>query len=123
MGINVTRVRYLCVASCGAFSGMAGAFLSLSYLSMFIEGMTAGRGFIALAAVIVAGWDPVKALIICLLFGFADSLQLRLQIMGTGIPYSFLMMIPYLMTISILVAKGRVFVPKALGVPYRKVEE
>lgn len=123
VGVNVLRVRYLTVMITGAAAGVAGAFLSLSYLSMFVEGMTAGRGFIALATTIVSGWDPVKVLFICLLFGIADAFQLRLQIAGVGIPYSFLMMIPYILTIIILAAKGKVYVPKALGLPYKREQD
>ncbi len=123
VGVNPLRIRYLSVMVAGAAGGAAGAFLSLSYLSIFVEGMTAGRGFIALATTIVSGWDPIKVLVICLLFGIADSFQLRFQIAGVGIPYSFLMMTPYILTIIILAAKGKVFVPRALGLPYKREQD
>jgi len=123
MGVNVHLIRYVCVAIAGGMGGIGGAFLTLSYLSLFAEGMTAGRGFIVLAVVIAAGWDPVKAAAICFIFGFSEALSLRLQILGLGIPYPFLFMIPYALTILILILRRKVFVPKALCVPYTKEEE
>ena len=95
--------------------------MTLAQLNMFTENMTAGRGFIALAAVIFGRWHPVGAMIATLLFGTADALQLRLQALGVQVPYQFLLMLPYLLTIIALVGVvKRPNAPAALAVPYEK---
>jgi ABC-type uncharacterized transport system permease subunit len=121
VGINVYRTRYFCVMIGGLFSGLGGAFMTLAQLNMFTENMTAGRGFIALAAVIFGKWHPVGAMIATLLFGTADALQLRLQGLGVDVPYQFLLMLPYILTIIALVGVvKRTNAPSALAVPYQK---
>jgi ABC-type uncharacterized transport system permease subunit len=118
-GVSVRTVRYLCVLTCGVLSGMAGSFLSLGVLSIFLDNMTSGRGWIALAVVIFGRWKPFGILAASMIFGLADALQLRLQIAGVAIPYQFLLMLPYVMTIISLVgAQGRMAAPRALGRPY-----
>lgn len=119
LGVNVRRVRYAAVLACGALAGIGGAFLSLGQLSMFVEEMTAGRGFIALAVVIFARWHPVGALGASVLFGAAEALQFRLQAQGVDIPFQFLAMLPYVLTVVALVSiVGRAVQPAALTRPY-----
>lgn len=121
VGINVYGIRYVCVIIGGVFAGLGGAFMTLAQLNMFTENMTAGRGFIALAAVIFGKWHPVGAMIATLLFGTADALQLRLQGLGVQVPYQFLLMLPYLLTIIALVGVvKRTNAPSALAIPYKK---
>lgn len=121
VGINVYRTRYACVIIGGAFAGLGGAFMTLAQLNMFTENMTAGRGFIALAAVIFGKWRPTGVMLATLLFGIADALQLRLQGLGVEIPYQFLLMLPYVLTIIALVGVvKRTNAPSALAAPYQK---
>ena len=121
VGIHVYTIRYLCVGIGGVFAGLGGSFMTLAQLNMFTENLTAGRGFIALAAVIFGRWHPVGAMIATLLFGTADALQLRLQALGVNVPYQFLLMLPYLLTIIALVGVvKRTNAPAALAVPYEK---
>ena len=100
-GVNVYKIKYLCVIISGIFAGFGGAFLSLGHLNLFAWGMTGGRGFIALAAMIFGGWMPYGALGASLLFGFSDALQLRLQILGV-LPSQIILTIPYILTIIVL---------------------
>ena len=121
VGIHVYAIRYACVIIGGLFSGLGGAFMTLAQLNMFTENLTAGRGFIAIAAVIFGRWHPVGAMIATLLFGIADALQLRLQGLGVNVPYQFLLMLPYILTILALVGVvKRTNAPTALAVPYEK---
>jgi ABC-type uncharacterized transport system permease subunit len=114
VGVPVARVRYLAVALSGMLAGVGGAYLSLDQ-HQFTDGMTAGRGFIALAAVIFGRWDPARAGLACLLFAAADTLQIQLQ-GSQAIPSQFLEMIPYALTIVALVGVvGRAVAPAALG--------
>jgi ABC-type uncharacterized transport system permease subunit len=114
VGVPVARVRYLAVALSGLLAGLGGAYLALDQ-HQFTDGMTAGRGFIALAATIFGRWDPVRAGLACLLFAAAETLQIQLQ--GTqAIPSQFVEMIPYLLTIIALAGVvGRAVAPAALG--------
>ncbi len=114
VGVPVNRVRYLAVALSGAFAGLGGAYLSLDQ-HQFTDGMTAGRGFIALAATIFGRWDPLRAGLACLLFAAAETLQIQLQ--GSQvIPSQFVEMIPYVLTIVALAGVvGRAVPPAALG--------
>jgi len=99
----VTRVRYLAVMFGGATSGMAGAYLSTALTPMWVEGMSAGRGWIALALVIFATWKPLRVLIGAYLFGLVSVLQLYAQGFGVSVPSEFLSMLPYVATIVVLV--------------------
>lgn len=120
-GINPLSVRYICVLLSGAFAGAGGAFLSLGQLHFFQDEMIAGRGFIALAAVIFGRWNPVGGMIACLIFGAADAFQFRGQAIGTGIPHQFMLMLPYVLTLVVLiVAGGKSKVPAAIGMPFRR---
>ncbi len=114
VGVRVARVRYLAAALSGALAALGGVWLALDQ-HQFTDGMTAGRGFIALAATIFGRWDPVRALLACLLFAAAETLQIRLQ--GTGaLPSQFVEMIPYVLTIVALAGVvGRAVPPAALG--------
>jgi simple sugar transport system permease protein len=102
VGISVRRVRYLAIVASGVFCGLAGAELSISLVTQFVQGMTAGRGFIALVAVMFGRARPIPTLAACLLFGFAYALTLRLQ--GGSVPPQFVAMLPYVATIAVLVA-------------------
>lgn len=99
-GVSANRMKHISSLLCGVFTGFAGAHLSLGYLTLFTENMSAGRGFIALAAVIFGSANPVKAFGAAMLFGFADALGIRLQ--GVGIPSQFTLMIPYVITVIAL---------------------
>lgn len=121
VGIKVRRTRYINVVVAGLVSGLAGAFLTLGTVGAFSKGISSGKGFIALAAVIFGRWSPRGALGAALLFGFADALQTVLSFIGTpvAIPSAFLAMLPYLATIfAVAGLVGRVRAPGADGVPY-----
>jgi simple sugar transport system permease protein len=121
VGINVYRIRYGTIIVSGFFCGAAGAFVSLGLLSFFMENMIAGRGFIALAAVAFGRYTPLGIMGASLLFGAGLALESRLQTLGTGIPYQFFLMIPYILTILALVGlAGKNKGPAAAGVPYLK---
>lgn len=125
-GVRVDRIRYIAVVLSGILAGMAGAYLSIGQSSLFTRNMTAGRGFIALAALIFGKWRPIQTLLACLLFGFADALTIQMQGVaklpsGEDIPVQFVQMIPYVVTIVVLAGFiGQSRAPKALGVPYEK---
>jgi ABC-type uncharacterized transport system permease subunit len=114
VGVPVTRVRYIAVLLSGMIAGLGGAYLALDQ-HQFTDGMTAGRGFIALAATIFGRWDPLRAGLACLLFAAAETLQIQLQ-GSQAIPSQFVEMIPYLLTIVALAGVvGRAVAPAALG--------
>jgi len=122
-GIGVNRVRWAAVLASGALAGLGGASLSVYLASSFSRNMTAGRGFMALAALIFGKWKPLPAALACLLFGFADAVQIRLQGVavwgGKQLPGQFIQILPYLATILVLAGfVGRSRAPKALGIPY-----
>ena len=131
VGWNVFRIRYLAVLFGAGMAGLAGAFLSVAYLSTWAEGMTAGRGWVALALVIFAGWHPIKLLGGAYLFGFAYILIAQSQVLG-GVFYMIstyvMQMFPYLMAIAVLAVMGRramkqrVGAPEALALPYVREE-
>jgi ABC-type uncharacterized transport system permease subunit len=122
-GIGVDRVRAACVILCGVAAGLGGAFLSLGQLHFFVDDMVGGRGFIALAALIFGRWNPLGAMLACLVFGAADALQFRMQAFGVGLPHQLLLMFPYLATLGVLaLLAGQARPPSALGVPYRPLE-
>ncbi|MEL7610198.1 MAG: ABC transporter permease [Bacillota bacterium] len=121
LGINVYRIRYGTVLYSTLMCGAAGAYLSLAQVTCFTEGMTAGRGFIALAAVVFGRWNPLGVLLAVLVFGLGEALQIRLDLMQTGIPYQILQMLPYVLTILALVgAVGKAKAPAASGIAYKK---
>ena len=121
LGINVNRTRWTNVCISGMIAGLAGAWFSLEATGSFNDGMTRGAGFIALAAMIFGKWTPIGAFGAALLFGFSDSLGIRLQIMDVGFPVQFLQMVPYAVTLVVLAGFiGRASPPKAIGQPYVK---
>ncbi len=121
-GVNVRLVRYLCVISSGLLSGLAGAFLSLGIAGIFNPNMTAGRGFIALAAMIFGKYTPFGAAGACVLFGLGEALSSRLQ--DTGISANLLSTLPYILTLIALVGLvGRTTAPAADGIPYEPASD
>ena len=120
LGVNVNRMRYINVVVGGSIAGLAGAFLTLEAVGTFEKLMSNGRGFIALAAMIFGKWTPLGAFGAALLFGFSEALGVRLQIENIGIPYQFLGMLPYFLTIIVLAGVvGRSTPPAAVGKPYK----
>jgi len=127
MGINVFITRYIAMAICGMLGALAGSYLFIGYQPFWVEGMTNGRGFIALALVILATWNPLRAVLAAYLFGGVETLQFRLQLLGVAaqIP-QFLLMLPYIVTIVTLTllslesVRKRIGVPAALGIPYSR---
>ncbi len=124
-GISVTLIRYWCVIIGGGFSGMAGANLSIYYSKSWVEGMTAGRGWIVIALTIFALWNPMRALLGAFLFGGIFVLQYILQ--PLGIPPNFLAMLPYIATLCVLLVGGlkdsrKLNAPAMLGEPYKRGE-
>lgn len=123
LGINVIGVKYVACVICGALAGIGGAYLTTCYTTTYVDGNVAGRGFIALAAVIFGRWSAGGVLLACLFFGFCDALQIRLQVGSYGLPYQFFQMIPYIATVAVLAAIGmKKAGPKSVGAPYRKEE-
>jgi len=121
LGINVIRTRWLAVMLGAAMAGFAGSYFTLGSVGRFDEVMTAGRGFIALAAMIFGNWMPFGSFGAGLLFGFFDSLASKLAILGIRIPSQFLLMLPYIITIVVIAGVvGRSTPPAADGVPYEK---
>jgi len=121
VGIDVNKVRFGNVLIAGAVAGLGGAFFTLGALGSFSKEMIAGKGFIALAAVIFGRWSPLGAVAAALIFGFADNLQALLTIIGTPIPSEFMLMVPYIATIiAVSGFVGRVRAPAADGVPYKR---
>jgi general nucleoside transport system permease protein len=121
VGIDVVRLRYAAVALGGAVAGFGGTFFSLDSAGSFQENMTAGRGFIALAALIFGRWHPVGALGAALVFGFAEEFQSRVAALGSPIPSDFLLMAPYLVTLVVVAGLvGRARPPAADGVRFER---
>lgn len=123
VGISVYGMRWIGVLICGVLTALGGAFLSVALLAQFTNNMTAGRGFIGLAAMIFGRWDPIGALLACLLFGFAEAVQASVQAAGVQIPSQFLLTLPYVLTIVALVVGkvGRAAAPAYDGKPYEKI--
>ena len=124
-GISVPWLRYRAVLLCGFLAGLAGAYISIAHNAGFGRDMTAGQGFIALAAVIFGKWRPFSAFGACLLFGLLDAVAIRLQgvrVPGIGeVPVQLFQALPYLLTMFLLAGFiGRAVAPKAVGVPYEK---
>ncbi|MEL7610189.1 MAG: ABC transporter permease [Bacillota bacterium] len=121
LGVNVHLNRYISVVICSAAAAIAGASITIGGLGYFQENMVAGRGFIAFSAVIFGRYNPVGTMFACLLFGFVDALQLRLQAMGTNLPYHLYLMLPYVITmLALVLIRRRSFVPRAQGQFYVK---
>lgn len=121
LGIKVNQMRWANVFIGGLIAGLAGAWFSLEVTGRFTDNMTNGSGFIALAAMIFGKWMPAGAFGGALLFGFADALGKRFQIVGVAIPQQFLQMVPYILTMIVLAGLvGRAIPPKAVGKPYKK---
>ncbi len=132
LGVNVHRVRYLCVFLGGVLSGLGGAYLSVAYRPAWTEGMTAGLGWIAIALTIFSMWSPGRALLGAYLFGGVEALQYRLQPpppYGLGISPNLLAMLPYALAVIVLLAgtretiRKRMGAPSALGTPYVRGEK
>ncbi|HEX2882999.1 MAG TPA: ABC transporter permease [Candidatus Limnocylindria bacterium] len=121
VGINVYWVRYSNVILGGMVAGLGGAFFTIGSTGGFEREMSAGRGYIGLAAMIFGGWNPIGAFLAGLVFGFADAVQSRLSILSIGIPSEFLLMVPYVVTIVVVAGLvGRARAPAADGKPYVK---
>jgi ABC-type uncharacterized transport system permease subunit len=121
LGINVIRTRYMGVMLSGAVAGIAGAFFTLGSVGRFDEGMTAGKGFIGIAAMIFGKWTPIGSLGAGMLFGFADAIGSKLSLLGSKIPPQFMAMAPYIITMIVLAGFiGRSSGPAASGEPYTK---
>ena len=121
VGIDVNKVRFKNVLWAGAVAGLGGAFFTLGAVGSFSKEMTAGKGFIALAALIFGRWSPLGAVAAALIFGFADNLQGLLTITGTPIPSEFMLMAPYIATIiAVSGFVGRVRAPAADGIAYKR---
>lgn len=124
-GVSVAWLRYRAVLLCGLFAGLAGAYLSMAQNAGFSRDMTAGQGFIALAAIIFGKWRPVPAFGACLVFGLLDAVAIRLQgvsVPGVGeVPVQLIQALPYLLTLFLLAGFiGNAVAPKAAGIPYEK---
>jgi simple sugar transport system permease protein len=124
-GISVARTRYLALLASGVLCGVAGAYLSTAHHASFIRDMSAGKGYLALAALIFGQWRPLPTMGACLLFAFADAVQVRLQ--GTPlplvgvVPVQLIQALPYVLTVALLAGLvGRAVAPRAIGVPYLK---
>lgn len=124
-GLSVSRLRYSAVAICGALSGIAGTYLSTAQNASFVREMTAGQGYIALAALIFGKWRPVPAMLACLMFGFLDAVAIRMQgvslpLIGE-VPVQAIQALPYVLTVILLAGFiGRATAPKAVGIPFLK---
>jgi len=122
IGINVIRWRYSCIILAGCLAAMGGTILSLSQMNMFVEGMSGGRGYFALATVILGQWHPIGAALGGLLFGAGQALQMRLQVFGVPIASDLLLVFPFLLAlIAVIIFHGEASAkPAALGKPYEK---
>ncbi len=121
LGINVYKVRYICVIISGLLAGLGGAAMTLAIVPQFMPTAISGQGFIAIAAVIFGKWTPHGGYLACLLFGFAQALTVALGGGNFAVPSEILAMLPYVLTIIILILfVGRASAPKANGVPYNK---
>lgn len=124
-GISVAAMRYRALILGGVSCGLSGAYLSIAHNAAFIRDMSAGKGYLALAALIFGKWRPIPTMVACLIFAFADAVQVRLQgtpIPGIGvIPVQFIQALPYVLTVLLLAGfVGRAVAPRAIGVPYVK---
>lgn len=121
VGIGVYKTRWICVLISGVLAGLSGACLSIGTVGLFREGMVAGKGFIALAAMVFGKWHPIGAMGACFFFGVCSAIQIQAQSFGLNVPTEFLAMVPYVATIIVLIGVvGRAVAPKADGQPYEK---
>jgi ABC-type uncharacterized transport system permease subunit len=119
LGIGVYRLRWEALMASGALTGLGGAFLTLGYAGTFVEGMSAGRGFVALAVVILGRWNAWGCAVASILFGAAMAAQFGFQALGTAIPYQVFLALPYALTLAVLaIMGGEADAPGALGEPY-----
>jgi simple sugar transport system permease protein len=120
-GVRVRWVRFWATLFGGAMAGVAGAHLALAYAGTFAENMSAGRGFIAIAVVVLGRWNPLLVLAAALLFGAASAFQFLLQALGLDLPYQLFLALPYLLTLAALAGwVGRSSAPAALALPWPK---
>ena len=120
-GVPVFRIRMLAVLISGALAGLGGAYIVVSQVFVFTEHMSAGKGFIALAAIILGRWDPIGALLASWFFGFCEAVQLRLQFANPNVPYQVFTALPYVASILALIGVyGRFKPPASVGIPYRR---
>ena len=120
-GVSVAKIRYSGVLLSGALAAVGGAYLSIGQSSLFTRNMTAGRGFIALAALIFGKWRPVQTMLACLLFGFAEGIAIQMQGVIPSVRVEYIQIIPYVLTIVVLAGFiGVSRAPRALGQPYEK---
>jgi len=118
-GVDVWRVRLVAIVVGGAMAGIGGAALSIAQLGAYLDNMTGGRGFIALAVVVFGGWNPWRIAGASLIFGGAEALQLRLQAIGVPVPHELLLSVPYLLTVIVVAAfAGKAAYPAAMNMPY-----
>lgn len=121
LGVNVIRTRYIAIVISGILCTLGGAFLSTASTGLFVQNMTAGRGYIALAILVIGRWNPWGVFAAALLFGAADALQLRTQLFNVDIPYQFLVMLPYVLCMVVMVIFSKSSsAPAALGEPYER---
>jgi len=119
LGLNVYRIRWIALVIAGAMSGLGGAYLTLAYANTFVEGISGGRGFVALAVVIVGRWSAWGITAAAILFGAATALQFTLQATGARLPYQLFLELPYVLTLTVLaIVGGQAQSPSALGEPY-----
>jgi simple sugar transport system permease protein len=119
LGLKVYRLRWIALLVAGALSGLGGAYLTLGYTSTFVEGISGGRGFVALAVVIVGRWNAWGIAAASILFGAATALQFTLQATGAALPYQLFLALPYALTVVVLaIVGGQAQSPSALGEPY-----
>ena len=120
-GISVPKVRLIAVLTSCAMAGLGGCYLVLSQVFVFTEHMSAGKGFIALAALILGRWNPIGALLACLFFGLSDAMQLRLQFNSPDVPYQLFSMVPFVASfLALVLFAGKVRPPAAIGIRYER---
>ncbi len=119
LGLGVVRLRWQALIASGVLTGLSGAYLTLAYANTFVEGISAGRGFVALAVVILGRWNPWGLAAASILFGAAMALQFGLQALGSAVPYQLFLALPYALTLVVLAGVGgQAQAPSALGEPY-----
>jgi simple sugar transport system permease protein len=121
LGLGVYALRWQALIASGVLTGLGGAFLTVAYANTFVENISAGRGFVALAVVILGRWNPWGLAAASVLFGAAMALQFGLQALGTAVPYQLFLALPYALTLIVLASLGgQANAPSALGEPYRR---